>query len=69
MVFADGLSSSTVMLHADFGSLVIRLYPAGMSGLVKMPEIERHVLLSPPHTPHPSNRFVCPSIEPSQPTA
>lgn len=67
MLLEDGLSSLIVMLQADFGNLVIKLYPAGMSGLVKIPEIKRHVLLSPPHTPHPSNLF-CPPIEPSQPT-
>lgn len=65
MLLADGLSSLMVMLQADFGSRVIKLYPVDISGLVKMPEIKRHVLLSPPHTPHPSNLF-CPPIEPSQ---
>lgn len=65
MLLADDLSSSIVILQADFGNLVIKLYPVGISGLVKIPEIKRHVLLSPPQTPHPSNLF-CPPIEPSQ---
>lgn len=66
MLLADGLSSLMVILQADFGNLVIKLYPVGMSGLVKIPEIKRHVLLSPPHTPQPSNLFSGPPIEPSQ---
>jgi hypothetical protein len=65
MLLADGLSSVIVILQADFGNLAIKLYPGGMSGLVRIPEIKRQVLLSPPHTPHSSILF-CPPIEPSQ---